>query len=169
MPVAPESLYQTARDTYPPHFSRLSLRAFVNDAASRAQVDVEANFLARDRPNAASGSSGCRCARCLSLAQPPLTHPNLTSCVCRALSRRRRRSRSYPKPVLLSTPSAQIVAARARARVLFRRRARRRRGSNDVRRRRDSSSGSSSSCAARRAHGCCGRIRPSNVLLRSYE
>ena len=27
--------------SHPPHFSRLSLCAFVNDAASRAQVDVE--------------------------------------------------------------------------------------------------------------------------------
>ena len=41
MPVAPETLYQTARDTYPPHFSRLSLRAFANDATERAQVDVD--------------------------------------------------------------------------------------------------------------------------------
>ena len=124
--LASKSKSASTRDTYPPHFSRLSRRAFVNDAASRAQVDVEANFLARDRPNAASGSSGCRCAPCLSLAQPPFTHPNLTSCVCRPLFCRRRRSPSGDphslacrlrnsargrNPLQLSGPDTTIVLA----------------------------------------------------------
>ena len=107
-----------ARASYSPVFSRLSLRAFVHDVNSRAQVDVDSHFLARDRPSAASDSSGCRCVRSLSLAQPPFTHPNLTSCVCRSLSRRRRRSQLHPpQPVLLSTSFGQIAHARARARL----------------------------------------------------
>ena len=52
-----ESLYQSTRDTYPPHFSRLSLRACVNDAASRAQVDVESAAHDRDRPVVPSDGS----------------------------------------------------------------------------------------------------------------
>ena len=172
MPVAPETLYQTARDTYPPHFSRLSLRAFVNDAASRAQVDVESAAHDRHRFLTYSGKSRARgdCVR--SPAQPPFTHPILTSCVCRSLSRRRRRSQLPQKTVLLSTPRAQIFPARARARARFvsascSAAARRRRGSATAARL--GSSSSSSSRAARRAHGCCGRNRPHKVLLRSYE
>ena len=73
---------QTACDTYPPHFCRLSLCAFVNDAASRAQVDVESGLLVRYRPTNYFRSSGCRCARSLPLAQPPSTHPSLDVCMC---------------------------------------------------------------------------------------
>ena len=118
MPVAPETRCPAARDTHPPHFSRLSLRAFVNDAASRAQVDVESAAHDRHRFLTYSGKSRARgdCVR--SPAQPPFTHPILTSCVCRSLSRRRRRSQPQKKPVLLSTPSAQIFPARARARAV---------------------------------------------------
>ena len=137
MPVAPETLCQTARDTYPPHFSRLSLRAFVNDAASRAQVDVESAAHDRHRFSPYPGKSRARKFHVRSPAQPPSTHPNLTSCVCRSLSRRRRRSLLPEKPVLLSTSRAQIIPACARACALFfSRRARRRRGGDDIRRRR---------------------------------
>jgi len=120
-------------------------------------------------------TSAARAAGALALFRSPNPHPpthHLTFACARPLSCRRRRSRSSTqKTVLLSTSRAQILPAhsRARARGFSRRRARRRRGSDDVRRRRDSSSGSSSARAARRAHGCCGRIRPHNVLLRSYE
>ena len=108
---------RSTRHTYPPHFSRLFLRAFVNDAASRAQVDVESGLLVRYRRTNYFGSSGCRCARSLPLAQPPSTHPSLDVCMCPSpfLSSPSLAQLHSKKLVLLSTPKAKGLRSCARA------------------------------------------------------
>ena len=93
----------------------LSPSAPVNDADARAQVDVESQFIVRDRPIAHFCSSGYRCARSPSLFSSPSTHPSLDVACAHPLSRRHRLSSQLPKTTRASQHVDSTERARARA------------------------------------------------------